>query len=270
MPNTPVLGKGWLPDTPDHRDRLFSPPPGLLDLPASVDLRTRLAPWAALVYNQGALGSCTANAICAAFSYAVGLVGPGDPRTTVLQPSRLFLYYQERLMENTVNSDSGAMIRDGMKAASKVGLPLETDWPYDISQFTAKPSDTSYTDAGEWKINAYEAVRQDINHMKACLASGRPFVFGFTVYESFESDEVSSTGVVNLPGRSEKDLGGHAVLAVGYDEASRRFLVRNSWDKTWGQGGYFTMPYDYVSNDDLADDLWCIDSVITPDLSKVQ
>lgn len=97
--------------------------------------------------------------------------------------------------------------------------------------------------------------------MKACLASGYPFAFGFTVYENFESDAVAATGVVPMPGTSEQVLGGHAVLAVGYDDAQQRFIVRNSWGSAWGMGGYFTMPYAYLTNPDLASDFWKIQAV---------
>lgn len=94
--------------------------------------------------------------------------------------------------------------------------------------------------------------------MKACLAEGFPFVFGFTVYESFEGEKIESSGRLELPGAEEKCTGGHAVLAVGYNDKSRRFLVRNSWGDDWGLKGYFSMPYDYLLNPDLADDFWTI------------
>jgi C1A family cysteine protease len=94
--------------------------------------------------------------------------------------------------------------------------------------------------------------------MKGCLAAGYPFVFGFTVYESFESDAVAKTGVVEMPAPSEKVLGGHAVVAVGYDDSTQRFIVRNSWGPGWGMGGYFTIPYAYLTDSNLADDFWTV------------
>jgi C1A family cysteine protease len=94
--------------------------------------------------------------------------------------------------------------------------------------------------------------------MRECLAEGYPFVFGFSVYEAFESEEVAKTGRLNLPQHGEKQLGGHAVMATGYDDGDQRVLVRNSWGTDWGMKGYFTMPYDYVSNDNLADDFWTL------------
>jgi C1A family cysteine protease len=97
--------------------------------------------------------------------------------------------------------------------------------------------------------------------MKGCLASGYPFVFGFSVYESFESQEVKQTGRVPMPSPNEQLLGGHAVLAVGYDDSQRRFIVRNSWGKDWGMQGYFTIPYAYLLDDNLADDFWTIRQV---------
>jgi C1A family cysteine protease len=98
----------------------------------------------------------------------------------------------------------------------------------------------------------------NLNQLKGCIASGYPFVFGFTVYDAFESQEVAKTGVLNMPGPKEKVQGGHAVLAVGYDDAAQRFTVRNSWGKDWGIKGYFTIPYSYLTTTDLADDFWTI------------
>jgi C1A family cysteine protease len=94
--------------------------------------------------------------------------------------------------------------------------------------------------------------------MRSCLAEGFPFVFGFTVYASFESAKVANTGVVPMPVLAEKVLGGHAVLAVGYNDKQKRFLVRNSWGTGWGMSGYFTIPYAYLTDSNLADDMWTI------------
>jgi len=94
--------------------------------------------------------------------------------------------------------------------------------------------------------------------MRTCLAEGYPFVFGFTVYRSFESREVAKSGVLDMPQRDEKVMGGHAVMAAGYDDRAKRFLIRNSWGADWGKQGYFTMPYAYLDNRNLSDDFWTI------------
>jgi C1A family cysteine protease len=104
----------------------------------------------------------------------------------------------------------------------------------------------------------YQRLVQNLNQMRGCLAAGFPFVFGFTVYESFESQEVADTGVMPMPASGEKVLGGHAVLVVGYDDASERFRVRNSWGTGWGQAGYFTMPYAYLTDSGLSSDFWTL------------
>jgi C1A family cysteine protease len=108
------------------------------------------------------------------------------------------------------------------------------------------------------KVLQYSRLVQVLSQLKGCLADGYPFVFGFTVYESFEGPEVAKTGVVPLPGPGDAAIGGHAVLAVGYDDNEERFIVRNSWGPGWGMNGYFTLPYSYVTNSNLADDLWTI------------
>ena len=239
---------GWIPDLPDRRDRLYSAP-RLPALPPKIDLHSLCPP----VYDQGDLGSCTANALAAAIDFE-----RHKQRMPFLSPSRLFIYYNERVIENTVNSDSGAMLRDGMKTINAQGACAEPLWPYTLAKFTDRPLAACYTAALLHRAISYLRLPQDLAQMKACLASGYPFAFGFSVYESFESDTVAKTGKAPLPSQGEAILGGHAVLAVGYSEASQRFLVRNSWGSQWGINGHFTIPYEYLTNNNLSDDFWTI------------
>lgn len=236
---------------PDQRDLEFAARPSLLKkLPAKIDLKKVCPP----VYDQEDLGSCTANAIGAAFEFELRKQNLKND----FMPSRLFIYYNERVIENSVDTDNGAMIRDGIKSVNKLGVCPETMLSYDIAKFTKKPSTACYTNAKKHLVTSYHRVTRLLNQMKGCLADGYPFVFGFTVYESFESNSVSKTGVVNMPKKNELTIGGHAVMAVGYDDTAKRFIVRNSWGNSWGQKGYFTMPYDYLLNAGLSDDFWTI------------
>ena len=244
---------GWLPDLPDHRDLQFSEKfTAQAALPASVDLSPKMPP----VYDQGQLGSCTANSIGAAFEY--DLMQQKLPSFT---PSRLFIYYNERSVEGTIKSDSGAMIRDGIKVVNKLGACKETTWTYDITKFAKKPPTAAFKEAMSHLGIKYYSVKQTEFDLKTALASGFPVVFGFTVYESFESATVAKTGIVNIPAKTEKSLGGHAVLIVGYDDAKKQFKVRNSWGPSWGLKGYFLMPYDYVVNPNLASDFWVLQQI---------
>jgi C1A family cysteine protease len=252
MAQNPVRhGYGWVPDLPDQRDHLYavslvSPQ----ELPSSTDLRAQCPP----VYDQGQLGSCTANAIAGAVEFE-----QMKQQLTPFMPSRLFIYYNERAMEGTIASDSGAQIRDGIKSVAQQGVCSEDLWPYNIANFAEKPPANCYQVALQNLVKRYQRLSQSLMVMKACLASGYPFVFGFTVYESFESQQVAETGQAPMPAPSEQVLGGHAVVAVGYDDGTQRFLCRNSWGTGWGMQGYFTLPYAYLTQvPALASDFWTI------------
>lgn len=237
---------GWIPDVPDQRDFLYSAIRPRLNLVDKVDLRAKCPP----VENQGQLGSCTANALAGNLEFL-----DYAPDKAYADVSRLFIYYNERMVEGTVEYDSGAMLRDGIKVLAKYGVCSEQAWPYQVDQFTRKPFAACYKEGFKHKIMSYHRL-EVLNDMLTCLSDGFPFVFGFTVYESFESLQVAKTGIVPMPKPSEKVLGGHAVVAVGYDQKKRAFIIRNSWGEKWGQQGYCFMPFKYLEN--LARDFWTI------------
>jgi len=245
---------GWKPDIPDQRDYIFKVSFlnkyfGSLTLPTRVDLRSFCPP----VWDQGNLGSCTAHAIAGIERFVAA-----KQKLPPFMPSRLFIYYNERLLEGTVNSDAGAFLRDGIKSLVIYGACPESKWWYNEVKFAVKPSKICYDLALTHQIITYRRVPQTLNSLKSCLSDGYPFVFGFAVYESFISPSVEQTGIVPMPGPSERLLGGHAVMAVGYSDMNQCFIVRNSWGKDWGDAGYFYLPYKYLTNQDLSADFWMI------------
>jgi len=250
----PKLNKyGWRPDLPDHRDYLYASA-WTGALPESVDLRKTCPP----IYNQTSLGSCTANASGGSAHYE--MLQNGLPAYC---PSRLFIYYNTRKIEGTVGEDSGATIRGTIKSLATYGFCDEKLWPYDIRKFTKAPPANAYAAASQNKLAAvqYMRVAQTERGLKECLAAGNTVVFGFTIYDGFESAEVAKTGIADLPKPGEKALGGHAVTLVGYENAQKRFLVRNSWGTGWGMQGYFVIPFSYLTNPRLAADFWCIKTI---------
>jgi C1A family cysteine protease len=245
-------GLGYLKDVPDSRDfpfKLAAPAP--LKLPGRVDLTGRAKKFPP-VYDQGALGSCTAQATSAALAYA-GL------KENPLR-SRLEMYYNARLLlgPEYATQDSGARLRDVFKSLNAQGARPEDHWPYVIPKFAQAPQPA--LDPASEKLIQYERVAQDETALRTALAGGHPVVFGITVYDSFMSDQVAKTGTVPLPGPNEAAQGGHAILLVGYYTSGkqRRFKFRNSWGPGWGRKGYGSLPAEYVLDPQLASDFWIV------------
>jgi C1A family cysteine protease len=224
-------------------------------LPNKVDLRLKMP----YVYDQGQLGSCTANALVAIFQYdAPNFMG-----------SRLFLYYNERVMIGSASYDSGAYLSDGIKSMKATGVCAETLWPYTISKFAIKPPAACYTAALANRVITANNIPNTMAAMKASLVANEPFVVGFLVYASFQSNAVAATGIVPMPRSGERLLGGHAVVVCGYDDSKQWWIVRNSWGNRWGAAGYFYMPYAYLLNPRMASDLWNITSIVKAAAPKV-
>ncbi len=237
---------GWIPDIPDSRDFYYSAIRPKVRVPVAVDLRAHCS----AVEDQGQLGSCTANALAGNIEF---LDKEADGAYT--DASRLFIYYNERVLQGSVAADSGASLRNGIKTLAANGVCSEKAWPYAIEKFAAKPLARCYQEGLKHRIVSYHRI-VTLADMLSCLSEGFPFVFGFSVYESLQAPQVAKTGKVPMPKKTERMLGGHAVLAVGYDQKDKRFLVRNSWGEAWGMKGYFTMPFAYLET--LAADFWTI------------
>lgn len=248
---------GWKPDFPDHRDHFYKNKVARLQPIQTVDLRqTKIMP---ARRDQYTLGSCTGFAIAFLLTY---LFKNGFFKTAsnLLMPfSPLFIYYNERAIEGTIKEDSGAYIRDGIKSVAQQGCCSDNLWPYILKNFARKPTWQCYKSGLDHQ--AIEYLRLDNTNKQElvnCLLEGFPIVHGFSVYADFDSYRVATTGVVNLPGSSESFLGGHATCIVGYILETDRFICANSWSEGWGQQGYYTIPAEYLCNENLADDFWTI------------
>jgi C1A family cysteine protease len=277
--STEKPGMGWLPDYPDFRDytatekRSIKPMLAKVGvagqtkakLPASMDLKA----WCSPVEDQGAIGSCTANA-------ASGMVEYFERRAfgKHLDASRLFLYKATRNLLHW-KGDTGAFLRSTMGALVLFGVPPEEYWPYETDKFDQEPPAFCYAFAQSYQAISYYRLDPPgttpgslVNAIKTNLAAGLPAIFGFTIYGSHT--QAAKTGMIPFPAPGEKVVGGHAVLAVGYDdglkiknagpkgvETKGALLIRNSWGAGWGAGGYGWLPYDYVLKG-LAVDWWSL------------
>jgi len=216
--------------------------------PTTIDLRSKIP----IMYDQGELGSCTANALCYSYMY-------NDPS---YRPSRLFLYYNERALDGNIQIDAGSSLSQGINALQKYGVCQDVTWPYIINKFTNKPNTVAYSEAVKHEVLTASRVTQTLSSLKGCLQIGQPFVVGIAVYQSFESDVVTNTGYVPLPNTNkELFLGGHAVICVGYNDTRQVWIMKNSWGSSWGAGGYFYLPYAYLTSQSLAGDIWKITKV---------
>lgn len=249
---------GWRPDKPDHRDYKFK-----LEKLAPVQSVYLASKYNLSVpYDQGDLGSCTANALSFACHFDLLNKNVANKTVAPFRPSRLFIYYYERVLENSVLFDAGAEIRDGIKVLAAQGIPSEDAWVYDIAQFATQPSALAISYGKKLTSLKYESVDNTNKQLVInALLQGLPVVFGFTVYESFMSDAVASTGIVPYPGISERVAGGHAMVIVGYHADDDSFICRNSWGLNWGQEGYCRIPASYLTNPDLATDFWVVYSL---------
>lgn len=256
---------GHIAPTPDPRDRAFKaarPYTGVF-----VDLSDRFPE---LPYDQQSLGSCVSQGTAA----TLDLIRVSSGLPAVRRPSRLFIYWNGRALgKYPADQDTGLQIRDGIKAVAKFGAPPEDSfWPYVISQFKVQPPQAAFEAGAHDAALAYGSVSQG-SDIDAAISAGHPVVFGFTVYESFESDAVARSGVMPVPKAGEKNLGGHCVVAVSTVKDGSEILggvpgvkyrkCRNSWGTSWGVGGYFWMPAAYMDSSE-ASDFWVITSAGDP------
>ena len=204
------------------------------------------------VYDQGDLGSCTANAFCAAFRILTQV----KKKYVGFVPSRLFFYYNERVIEGTVTEDAGADVVDGETYVKANGICAESKWPYVISNFAKHPTNICYQSAKPYKVQNYYVLNTTgndlVTSMKNLLLSKQPIMIAIAVYDSFVTDAVAATGVVPMPDLTiESCQGGHELCVVGYDDGKQAFLVLNSWGNGWGLNGKCFIPYAYIANGDL-------------------
>lgn len=241
-------------DRPDHRDMMFTAPaPISVSYPSHISLRAGMGP----VKDQGNVNGCTGYASAAAMLYVASKI----QNIAVTDFSEFFAYYNGRKLENATLQDQGEQIRDTIKGLGQWGICENKLWPDDPAMVLREPSLEAYNNAALYKATAYRRVNLTEADIQAALVSGYPIIAGIAVYDSFETDQVTKTGIVPVPQQNEKFLGGHAILFTGYDFSdpnNKTIEFRNSWSSNWGNGGYGTLPLSFVLNPNLNEDMWVI------------
>lgn len=249
---------GWKKDKHDPRDYLYFKALPVLGENA-LPRRTDFTPQCSAVEQQGGVGSCIANGVVGALEYI------DRARLTskfmwlfkrFRDLSRLFVYYNTRVAEGTVDEDSGGTIREAIKAVATFGVCYEKTWPYSETAWIKKPTPACYKEALPFELKGYYRAQTKAEMLNG-LAQGHPIAFGMRLYEGFET--VGKDGMVPMPKPGEPVIGKHALLMVGYDLDGRYFIVRNSWGKEWGMGGYCKLPFGYCTIGERVDDCWVIE-----------
>ena len=268
------VAKGYKAATPKAGTKMFAPARSVTKLPPKVDLRKKMT----TVENQESLGSCTANAVAGAYEYLV----KAHKGIEDYDVSRLFIYYNAREIDGTIEEDAGSVIASAIQSLQEKGACSEETWPYEIEKFTEEPPEEAYEEASSFIVEDVQAVPVDLEDWKTALAEGNPIIFGLKLYSTFDSQK--KPGLVPKPSSKEvtrEEHGGHAMLCVGYSDTDKVFIVRNSWGDDWGDKGYCYIPYDYLMNEkynfgdswiikqldnfDLDESIWGDDSSITGD-----
>lgn len=265
---------GYIEDVPDTRDYIYEAPPVKQIIrprfrfssnpqprfrpvppPLKFSLQTKLPQ----VLDQGDLGSCVSNAVSNILKY-IDMKNNRPNRVGLY--SRLFNYYNTRVLENSVYSDDGCQIRNAIKVINKIGSTDEIIWPYVILKFKDKPSQTAYSDATTKKITKYRRVNQTNTDIKSCIQSGYPVIVGFLCFSSMFTFNVFNTGNIPMPRKNEQIYGGHCVILVGYNDSTRTYEFQNSWGTSWGNKGFGTIPYTFIENPNYATDFWMVENTI--------
>ena len=224
------------PDKFDYRDYRVSFPKQDA-LKSLVDLRK----WASPIEDQLHLGSCVGQSIVGAFELMVNMLYP----ERFVDLSRLFVYYNARLLDNMTSEDVGAYVRNGIKATNIWGVCSENIWPYLIEKFSNNPGLDSYDDGKNRIIEKYYRI-ESIEDIKVALNKNYPVVISMEVFDSFYDLDNGARFTLPMPSAYENIIGGHAVTIVGYELNEQMFIVRNSFGESWGDSGYFLMPFEYA------------------------
>ena len=243
---------GYKPAPPDPGEPLYAPVFAFADAPPppKVDLRPYMAP----IDDQGDTSSCVAHAVAGAYEYWLKKSGQ-----TTHNLSRLFIYYNARLKEGCADKDDGCQIKLAMQSLKTFGAPPEIEWPFEPDLVLEKPLDDVYQDAAPFRVAEMQRVPIDLDLWRKALAEGKPVVFGVLLYKGFDSC-TKRGGVVPMPAPDElarKKHSGHSMCAVGYNDAEKVFIIRNSWGDDFGDKGYCYLPYAYLMNPKLNEgDCW--------------
>lgn len=248
-------------------------PKAELELKQEVDLRKFCSP----IRDQDDLGSCTSFAVAAMYEIIINAANSEKSGTfDKANLSERYLFYHSNVVTGRVQGGSNFCTL--FEVMNKFGICAEELYPYTTTGLAAEPSDAAREDAKNHRVlhakeiklkrdgNKYENIKENHRLLTSALSEGYAVGFSLKIYNDFGSEP---GGFVSAPTNpSDEESGYHAMVIVGYSEAWKCYIVRNSWGAHFGDKGYCYISSVYVDDPDYIN-FACIITETTEETTQI-